>query len=384
LAATLAWILIPTIGFDLLKDNTHTILALLLTCLTWYYFIAPTTPVGWVLTQPGLKNNDGQRIRHLVGSRPNLRWYTGLGLIMGLGLLSKFNYAIFLAIFLIAGLSIKETRSKLLSPYFLWSIFLALSLLSPYLLWLKANSQLGLSSMYKISPPERTVLQGMFSLFKGIGLFSIPVLFLSWAFFSKPMKNNTTPARLIPSLILRYHVVALVFLAFIVLCGSFTYFETRWLIPVLFLSPLLFFTKVSESTEISPIYRNFVIFCLIIGTFMLIGLSYRTNFGQHFREKRSMIEDLKQFSNTSPWNTAITDSLLISGNLRAQNPSKLVYLTLSHGKQLLTTEKNNYLLLWQANKKPVWIDETLRQHQLKAVRWLKTPKFGAVFCENEK
>lgn len=359
LAASLAWFLIPTIGFDLLKDNTHTILALLFAGLCWYYFIAPC-----------VQNNLSKPL-----------WYTGFGLILGLGFLTKFNFVLFLITFIIAILTIKETRAKLLDPYFIWSFVVATMVTSPYLYWLIINSHVGFSSIYKIAPPDRPHSHGIISLLKGIVVFISPVLCLSWLFFSKSIKNkNLKP---IPALLIRYHLITLPILVGLVLCGGFTYFETRWLIPILFLCPLLFFSKLPETIELRLCLRNFVIFCGLIGVLTFTALAYRANFGKHYHEKLSMMEDIKSFSSTNPWDAFISDSMLVLGTFRLQENTKtlLSAYPLGYHPALI---KNNYLIFWLGNKKPYWVDETLGFYHLKPLQWLNKPNYGAVLSTREE
>ncbi len=359
LAASLAWVLIPTIGFDLLKDNTHTILALLFTGLCWYYFISPN--IQKKLSKP--------------------LWYSGFGLILGLGLLSKFNFAVFFVIFLVANLSIKETRAKFLNLYFIWSLILASLITSPYLYWLIINSHLGFSSMYKTAPPDHIHSNGMASLIKGIVLFSLPVLFLSWAFFSKAIKN--TSLNTIPKLLSRYHLIAIPILGSIVLIGGFTNFETRWLIPILFLCPLLFFSKLPESLELVSCFRNFVVFCIVIAVLLLSALIYRSNFGYHYRQKISMMEDIQSFSHANDWDVFMSESMLVLGTFRLQNEPKLLYSALAR-RSSYAFKKKNYLFFWIGKKAPFWIQETLTHYQLKPIMRLEKPNYGAVLSMREE
>ncbi len=65
--------------------------------------------------------------------------YAWLGVALGLGLLSKFNYALFAGSLLAAGLTIPDYRRRLLDPRLLLALGLAAILVLPYALWFRAR-----------------------------------------------------------------------------------------------------------------------------------------------------------------------------------------------------------------------------------------------------
>lgn len=116
---------------------------------------------------------------------------------------------------------------------------------------------------------------------------------------------------------------------------------------------------------------------------MFAGLAYRSNFGQHYRQKHSMMEDIKSFSSTNPWDALISDSMLILGSYRLQNNQKPLYSACSL-RDYSPRIKKNYLIFWLGNKKPLWVDETLREYKLKPIQWLNKPNYGAVLSKREE
>lgn len=62
-------------------------------------------------------------------------WYLVLGLVLGLGTLSKYNYLLYGGCLLLAAMSRASFRLRLLEPRILWTLVLAGLLVCPHLLW---------------------------------------------------------------------------------------------------------------------------------------------------------------------------------------------------------------------------------------------------------
>lgn len=135
--AVISWALIPPIGLDLIKDNTHSILVLFAACLTWYWLIVAE---HW----------------------SKLLWYCCFGGILGIGLLSKFNYLLFLSILFLSSLTIPEFRRQFLSPYIILSLVIMAIITSPFFSWLLINQNLGLSSLHKLNTATSFFWKGLF------------------------------------------------------------------------------------------------------------------------------------------------------------------------------------------------------------------------------
>jgi 4-amino-4-deoxy-L-arabinose transferase-like glycosyltransferase len=247
--ATLAWALIPAISLDLIKDNTHTVLALLTACITWYWFTAPSS------------------------HSPSI-WYLRLGFIVGCGLLAKFNYALFLFILVVSALSVKEFRAKLINWHLLLSLIVIILFTFPYVIWLYNNADVGLSGLYKIAPKEKTRLHGIGELLKTCFFFAAPPLIISSLFFSHREYFEKTIASSI--LLRRFHAVTLPLLLFIVLALGFRDFETRWLIPILFLCPLLIFSQLKPTTTVKSKVKQFIIVCLMVQCVLVLAVIHRS------------------------------------------------------------------------------------------------------------
>lgn len=257
--ATLAWVFIPAISLDLLKDNTHSVLALFAACLTWYWFIAPA-------------------------KLSKLTWYTILGCIIGIGFLSKFNYYLFLGILIISAISLKNYRDKILNPGILLTLFSALLIAGPYFLWLiyhNGNNGNPCSyAIYKLIPNGELWWNGPIQLLKTTSFFALPVLIIVALFFplNRRLQKTTSPG----ALLVRYHLICLPFLISIILIMGIRDFQTRWLIPILFLCPTLFFSQVQWHEKLKT--RQFLLLCLLVQFLFLATLVGRSQFNKKYQQ----------------------------------------------------------------------------------------------------
>ncbi len=69
------------------------------------------------------------------------RWYDylALGVVAGLGVLSKYNFAIFLAAIGFSGLTVGQVRRRMLTPWMLVSIVLAIGIVLPHVHWTRTH-----------------------------------------------------------------------------------------------------------------------------------------------------------------------------------------------------------------------------------------------------
>jgi 4-amino-4-deoxy-L-arabinose transferase-like glycosyltransferase len=241
-SATLSWFLIPTISIDLLPHRTHSILALLAACLTWYWLVRPSR----------LAKN---------------QWYIGLGVIVGIGFLSKFNYLLFLIFLLISLSSIKEYRRDLLQAHSLLSFVVALLIASPYWFWLINNTAPGFYGTSKLFPSDMSLWDGLIHLFKAIFFFIIPFFFLILFF---PFKRQSLVDKK-TKLLQRYHFIAIPLLVIIAMLGGINDIKPHWVLILLFLSPLAFFSFIDEANYSADKAKRFIKLCFFAGI-LLIGI----------------------------------------------------------------------------------------------------------------
>ncbi|WED42327.1 glycosyltransferase family 39 protein [Legionella cardiaca] len=321
--ATLSWALIPNISYDLLPHRTHAILALLAACLTWYWFIRPTQLSKW-------------------------SWSIIWGLIIGVGLLSKFNYLIFLAIFLFTVLSINEYRSKLLNPYFLITLTTALLLSSPYWIWLLDNAKMGLYSSYKLALPGKNQWSGIGRLFQASVCFAIPVILILFFF---PLSRARSAASAANQLLWRYHLFVMPFLLLIVVSAGIYNVKTHWVLPLFFLSPLWLFSIVNEQAFSVRHAKYFLGICFVVQATLIGVWIVRTPHLAQFPVKQ-FVNEIKEEHH--PFAAIVSDSHWLLGSLMLYLPNNQGILM--HPVKPITLPAGNLLFIWEGEQSPWWVN----------------------------
>jgi len=317
LCAALSWALIPAISLDLIKDNTHSVMALLMACMTWYVFVG---------------------CRHL-GRVKRCVLFAG---VIGGGFLSKFNYFLFLLPLLFCYwrlITPKERRVLVIS------LLLAVVIASPYWYWLLNHAEIGLHAASKLVPQNKTHWRGLINLMKSLIFFLAPLISLFFFFPISPFRQSKSIAN---RLLDHYHFAALLFLFLVAIIAGFRDFETRWLIPVFFLAPLLVFSRVTSDEYTKYRQTPFIIFCLLVQCVYMGTLIYRSHHG-HQRQPVLIEAINRQIPANADW--LISESFWLLGNLRLQNPQiKIKAVTATTP---LPTGK--LVLLWLADTPPFWI-----------------------------
>jgi 4-amino-4-deoxy-L-arabinose transferase-like glycosyltransferase len=246
--AALCPLLLVQIGWESQRDLTHSVLATTLASLTF------------LLT-----------LRLLERPQQLVRWLT-LGLALGLGALSKYSYAGFAAILIVAVVALPETREMLrsrrawLGAALLGSVALAVFL--PHGLWLLDHAAAASGhALQKLSGSPMT--RGM-QVASGLGSFAVAVVaFLSplwllllglfgaaWWRPDRATRGAASPHPMTRTdktdhesrrsafahrLGRNYALALLVFFAMLVIVGGASQFKDRWLQPFLIVAPVVAF-----------------------------------------------------------------------------------------------------------------------------------------------
>ncbi|MCG8510210.1 MAG: glycosyltransferase family 39 protein, partial [Rhodospirillales bacterium] len=184
------------------------------------------------------------------------RSYAALGVVVGLGVLTKYSFALFLIGLLAAGLSLPQTRSRILSPRLLFSIAVALIIAAPHAVWLAGSfSALQDVIVYKLEIDADTawlvgVGQGLLSLGRALFAFLSPWWFVVLLVFPAAFRHRPVPQRHSPvaALLGRSFAVILAVMILMVLAGGVTHFRGNYLF-LLILAPLWVFARIPAEAQ---------------------------------------------------------------------------------------------------------------------------------------
>ena len=181
-----------------------------------------------------------------LGEAPSARAYAAVGLAVGLGLLSKFTYVLFLAALILAALTVDRYRARLLRPGILITGLVALAVVAPFALWY-AGEGYDLGRLY--AREVRIENGDDWAAEAGVGLGYVARIAL---YYLAPV--GAVLALLVPVVYRRLPgeaarpaggrllgwltVWVLVLLGVAALAGGLGFLKFRWLIPGFFLAPL--------------------------------------------------------------------------------------------------------------------------------------------------
>lgn len=332
--AACSLLLIPQICWESQRDLTHSVLATTLSAATLFSVLA-------LLQSAQLKS------------------YLGLGLAMGLGMLAKYNYALFLAAVLLALLSCPRGRALLFDWKFLLTLAVALIFWAPYGYWLASSWTAATSSMHKLNIGKHDfILVGTYNLVVASVSFLAPVMLIYLLVFprgcSRLIRNH--PVRAFSFPLARYFLFLFSLFLIMILFWQVTFFKDRWMQPLLFLFPLYFFTHVDEQSLPEKAARNFIAVVLAVALLILtlipgrivLGptLGYLTDFNYPYQALATNIRE-----RCPEPELIIVDWPKNAGNMRFQFPDSLV-LTPSLG--LMQTIENaspkRLVVVWDAQE----------------------------------
>jgi 4-amino-4-deoxy-L-arabinose transferase-like glycosyltransferase len=210
-AATL--LLLPQIAWESQRDLTHSVLATAAAAATLY--------AGARLLRSG-------RTRH----------YLLFGACAGLGVLGKYNYAVFLLAFLLAALSLPQFRPRLLCRQALLALFVLLLLTSAHLLWMAGHVGDTLTQAGTFHSAARGTLladyaQGLAALAKATAAF-LGLLAVCHLLLCRKPAQTALPTDPFRTLLGRSLLLGLALCLVMVLGFRVTNFKDRWMQPLLF------------------------------------------------------------------------------------------------------------------------------------------------------
>lgn len=168
--------------------------------------------------------------------------YFVLGLTLGLGFLTKYNFLFLATAFFIAGLTIRSFRARLLDYRILFSLGIAVLFVLPNALWLyQHRTVLTPVLIQKFEANKDGLLWrrllSAFSLLSNVFLILLPTA-LILLFFFRLYVPSVCPLTDAHRLLQRFFFAALGLLLLLALAGCVTHFHERWLQPLTLLVPL--------------------------------------------------------------------------------------------------------------------------------------------------
>ncbi len=301
--ATLGLITIPQISFEAQRDLSHTVAVLFAACLFMYGFMKTLKqPSAWT--------------------------YALTGLATGIGVLSKYNFALLPIAALLAVLPDRDFRRRLADWRLLLTIAVSVAIVLPHGLWfldhvgLATQRTLGKLVAHESSRLHQ-IVEGLIALAGAIVAFFLPTLLVFWIAFGRSLGRAWKASSPSSRLIGRMFVIEAIALAALVLFAGAVDIKPRWLVPFFVTLPLYLCLKIEASGATpEPAPRRFGMVALAIMTLVALALFARIPIlgalGRY--EKQNVpygpaIEAILGAGKNRPSLVAVTDQQL-SGNFR--------------------------------------------------------------------
>lgn len=331
--AALSLLLIPQIGWESQRDMTHTTLVVFAAAATLW------------------------QVMRLIKSQ-SLTNYGMLGLLLGMGILAKPNFPLYIATLLITLSSFAEGRKVIFSKKILVSLLILAACIAPHVLWIADNQDIFFSATRKFKSGRPDYLyKGLASLITTSFCFLAPMgivyLFVFPEGFSLKRSSLSGFHR---QFISRYLLFLFLVLVVVVIAGKVTSVKDRWLQPLLFVAPIFFFARLPSGAITPPRFKLFLriitvaaLAIYIAFTIRVVGVSYTKNFRRLNYPFNRMAEKMYHLGFTN--GLLISNDRFIAGNLRFQFPESTALIPEYRFAQLVDpTQYSQAAVVWRAGK----------------------------------
>ncbi|MFL6671848.1 MAG: glycosyltransferase family 39 protein [Massilia sp.] len=336
-AAAASMVLIVPLGWEAQIDRTHSL-------------VATAVAAGALWTYLAL-------LRHPA------RWrYALLGLLLGLGMQSKYNFAIFVVGLTGASLLVREHRQLVWTRKAWITVLVAALSVLPHALWflqqLDAATAETLDKMADHDPNAAYATQlanGFKHLFLGIASFITPLWIALAVAYRSPkhacLAAGTPEARFF----LWLCAIGFASITAMILSGQLAHIKSRWLQPFLFVLPLGLFVVFPARRE--AVYRQLLAISGVAALAMLVALAMRpqvqSSRGQPTRLSRPYPELGAELARRFPGIPVIAvRDRYIAGNVRLQLPRTRVRLLREFCRQRLADGQRALVLVQEGMTGP--------------------------------
>ncbi len=249
-------LLMPPFGWDSLRDQTHTVMVTAMTMGLWWA----------VLRQV---------------QKPQAVNFVLIGLFCGLGMLSKYSYAMLIGALFVASMTVAQVRSAIFARGWWLAPLVGLLVFAPHAFWLASHWGMATTeTVQKMSiSTEASHLKGLGNLLKALlstlGLWLIAAVLSYRSRLWKPGTDASLPSQEWARPLLRnYLLIIAVCLLGMVLAADVTDFKQRWMLPLTAVAPLALYVWRPALLE-QGVGRLFTVFVIVFALIFLIMATLR-------------------------------------------------------------------------------------------------------------
>ena len=275
--ATFSYLLMPSFAWHMHQGFTHTILL----------------GFGIILSLHALL---------LLKDNNSIKNYLYLGLALGVGLMAKYSFLLFMVPLIISAISIASFRKIIFNQKILLSIGVFILIIGPHAYWLTQHYQeifLSIDQKLKVTSDNllvdriRSVGQFTGAAIAFVMPFSLIFIINSWRkIFNIDKQASKDDSTL---LLNRFYLIILVSVILLSIFVSMPHFKVRWFHPLMMIFPLWMLARIERKTLLSKsIMRWFavstIIFTILILSIRIVQVTIGPELGQYGRLNRPIIE----------------------------------------------------------------------------------------------
>ncbi|MBP2547470.1 4-amino-4-deoxy-L-arabinose transferase-like glycosyltransferase [Neorhizobium galegae] len=268
-----------------------------------------------------------------VLKRPGLFGYLALGVTVGFGIITKYNFVILPVAAILAMLTDAQFRRRLFDWRVIPAVLIAIAIVTPHLVWVLYHLDLATTGTVQAmhdgasGNAAKDTMRGLISILESTLAGSVPVLALFALVFYRDIgaafRAQSRWTRLIGGMI----IASLILVALIGIGFGASSIRQKWLSPFLLLLPLYLVLKFdaiegdmrqSVARMAPPLLGIVTAFSLYLALSNLIG-PLIGDYGKEHIPYRSFVEQVVKERGERPA-YVITDDLMLAGNLRLQWP----------------------------------------------------------------
>lgn len=210
-----------------------------------------------------------------VAATRQARWYALFGLAIGIGLLSKYAFALFVLALVVATISTKSLRMTLISPKIVLTALIAMAVVAPHAVWmLESRDLVDHAIAYKLQTQTdaaylETVGKGLWNLVRATFAFMSPMWLIGLLVFPTALKSNQDRPQA-AMLLDRTFLAILALMIGMVIIGGISQFRPNYLF-ILVLFPLWLFARLPG--EQTPGKRRRIYATVVVGAMCLSVLA---------------------------------------------------------------------------------------------------------------
>ncbi|MBB2681414.1 UNVERIFIED_ORG: 4-amino-4-deoxy-L-arabinose transferase-like glycosyltransferase [Rhizobium esperanzae] len=334
--AMLSLITLPQVGLMAQRELTHTVALLFATSLFLFGFFR-------TLRQP------------TIGS------YLVIGIATGIGLISKYNFAILPFAAFIAVLPERKWRGRLFDWRLLPAIVIAILIVLPHALWLPDNlANASAPTLERMTAEHEAAAglprigQGLLSLVIAVlGFVALPIIVVAAAFrrdFIRALSSSSPMIRVIERMI----VVSLLAFAGIVVFAGASDIHERWLDPCLLVLLIYLFLKLETAgldlsaglARFRPVVPVFMIVILSILLLRIVAIQY---IGTYTRTNVPFANYVTELTATRKPVLIVAGTKFVAGNMKLEFPDVPVVIPFFPGPGVpeYAAAKGPVLVVWR-------------------------------------